>query len=339
MDFGIGGWGSGAQRPHILVSRMAADSPQPRRDGPAPILFVGGTGRSGTHVVAKLAARNSNYRLVPVECRFHTDAEGFPGLLAGDVSKRAFLRRMRGFWWRGFQTDRLRGLYRFVPRERLDAALDAFDGRFDAAPEEACRALFYDLLWPVTTEGRSGSAKGIVEQSCDVVAQAPTLARLFPEARFVHVVRDGRDASASRVSQRRWLVYPRTRRQGLQWWERRIRAIDAGSKAIVRGAFLELGLDDFLVRGPRKESVERLAAFAGVGAGSRMRHFMRRRMNPAHANRDRWRRDLEPAEQEAIERYYLEVLDGLERDGVTCAPILRRAYERADGARSQRAAA
>src|SRR5690606_39515545 len=41
----------------------------------------------------------------------------------------------------------------------------------------------------------------IVEQSCDTIAQAPTLVRLFPEARFVHVVRDGRDASASRVGQ------------------------------------------------------------------------------------------------------------------------------------------
>ena len=307
---------------------MAAESPQLRRDGPAPILFVGGTGRSGTHVVAKLAARNANYRLVPVETRFHTDAEGFPGLLAGETSKGAFIRRMRGFWWRGFQTDRLRGLYRFVPRERFDAALAEFDGGFDADAEAACRKLFYDLLWPVTVEGRHDTARAIVEQSCDVIAQAPTLVRLFPEARFVHVARDGRDASASRVSQRRWLVYPRTRRQGLEWWERRIRAIDAGAKAIEPQRFLELGLDDFLVRGARKQAVEELAAFAGVAAGSRMRLFMRRRMNPARANRDRWRRGLDAGAQAEVERIYVEVLERLERDGVTCAPLLRRALER-----------
>ena len=318
---------------------MAAESPQVRRDGPAPILFVGGTGRSGTHVVAKLAARNSNYRLVPVESRFHTDVEGFPGLLAGDVSKRAFLKRMQGFWWRGFQTDRLRGLYRFVPRERFDEALAAFDGRFDEDREDACRRLFLELLWPVTTEGRSGEASGIVEQSCDVVAQAPTLVRLFPEARFVHVARDGRDASASRVSQRRWLVYPRTRKQGLEWWERRIRAIDEGSKAIPEGSFLELGLDDFLTRGARKDSIEELASFAGVGAGMRMRHFMRRRMNPGRANRGRWRRGLEPDAQAKVEREYVEVLERLERDGITCAPILRRALERERAEGSERTVA
>lgn len=307
---------------------MPAESPQPRREGPAPILFVGGTGRSGTHVVAKLAARNANYRLVPIETRFHVDAEGFPGLLAGEVTKRAFIKRMRGYWWRGFQTDRMRGLYSFVPRERFDRALDEFSERFDGEPEAACRKLFFDLLWPVTTERGTGEARAIVEQSCDVIAQAPTLVRLFDEARFVHVVRDGRDASASRVAQQRMLVYPRTRRQGLEWWERRIRAIDRGARAIPEGRLLELGLDDLLTRGARRESVEALARFAGVGPGMRMRRFLRGRMNPDQANRERWRRGLSVARQEAIEARYLEILEGLERDGVTCAPILRRAYER-----------
>jgi hypothetical protein len=59
-----------------------------------------------------------------------------------------------------------------------------------------------------------------------------------------------------------------------------------------------------------------------------MRYFMRRRMNPARANRERWRRGLDPREQADVERTYLEILARLERDGVSCAPILRRAIER-----------
>lgn len=315
---------------------MSADpQPEPRRADPAPILFVGGTGRSGTHVVAKLVARNANYHLVPVESRFHVDRDGFPGLLAGEVSKRRFMRKMRGFWWRGFQTTRFRGLYRFVPRERRDDALERFDRAFDDDQEAACRQLFYDLLWPVTTERGSREARAIVEQSCDVVAEAPTLVRLFPEARFVHVVRDGRDASASRVAQLGPLVYPRTRRQGLEWWERRLRAIDRGARAIPEGRLLELGLDDFLVRGPRREAVEALAGFAGIGPGMRMRRFLRRRMSPVRANRERWRQGLSAAQQARLEARYLEVLDRLERDGVSCAPILRRAQQREASLRHQ----
>ena len=131
------------------------------------------------------------------------------------------MRRLRGFWWKGFQTSRMRGMFRFVPRGAVRGGVEAFEARFDEDPEAACRQLFYDLLW---FRRRAGAApRGLVEQSTDTVAAAPTLVRLFPEAKFIHVVRDGRDASASRVAQTRGLICPRTRRQGLEWWEERIR--------------------------------------------------------------------------------------------------------------------
>jgi Sulfotransferase family len=297
---------------------------------PAPIVFVGGTGRSGTHVVARLLSRSHHYGLVPVECRFHTDDDGFPGLLAGAVDKRRFIRRLRGFWWRGFQTNRLRGLHKFMPRERLDRAVETFDAGFDEDPEGACRRLFLDLLWPVTESGEGAAADGIVEQSCDVIAQAPTLVKLFPEARFVHVVRDGRDASASRVSQTRRLVYPRTRRQGLEWWEARIRRIDAGAKAIPEERLLEVELGAFLTRG-RREQLRALSDHTGIRAGNRLRRFVRRRMSGRAANQARWRKGLREGEQEEIDRLYREALDRLESDGVSCVPLLRNAYERARG--------
>jgi Sulfotransferase family len=294
---------------------------------PAPIVFVGGTGRSGTHVVARLLSRSEHYGLVPVECRFHTDDDGFPGLLAGEVSKQEFLRRLRGFWWRGFQTNRLRGLHRFVPRERFDRALAAFDEAFESEPEAACRQLFLDLLWPVTGAGDGRPADGIVEQSCDVIAQAPTLVRLFPEARFVHVVRDGRDASASRVSQTRMLVYPRNRRQGLEWWEARIRRIDAGANAIPEDRLLEVELGAFLTRG-RREQLRNLASHAGIRAGNRLKRFVRRRMSHRAANQERWRQGIPESEQAEIDSLYRAALERLERDGIGCAPLLRSAYER-----------
>ena len=297
---------------------------------PAPVLFVGGTGRSGTHIVSRLLARSEHYALVPIECRFHVDADGFPGLLAGDVSKGRFIRRLRGFWWRGFQTNRMRGLHRFVERDRFDAAVQAFDERFDAEPEAACRGLFFDLLWPVTAHGDGPPAQAIVEQSCDSIKQGATLVRLFPEARFVHVVRDGRDASASRVAQTKGPVYPRTRTQGLEWWEERIRAIDQGARAIPNDRFREVELGQLLVRGTRRQALRRLARFSGVPPQPRMRRLMRRQMSPGSANAERWRAGLSERDQERIDGLYRAALERLERDGITSAPLLRAAYERTE---------
>ena len=314
-----------ARRPATEAARPTAREETPIAPEIPPIVFVGGTGRSGTHVVAALLSRHVKLRLIPVECRFHVEERGFPGLLAGTVSKRAFMRRMRGFWWRGFQTNRLRGLHRFVPRERFDSALASFDQRFDDDPEGACRALFYDLLWFRAEQRRA--AIGIVEQSCDVVAEAPTLVRLFGEAKFIHVVRDGRDASASRVAQLRWLTYPRTREQGLEWWESRIRAIDAGARVIPEGRLLEVSLED-LLSGNVRGALRPVAAYLGLHMGDEMRRYFHDQMSHELANTGRWRQGISEEKRRLIARRYEEILDRFEADGVTCAPLLRASWER-----------
>ncbi len=310
---------------------VSPEQPGRRRRVPAPVLFVGGTGRSGTHIVARLVAKNRHYSLIPVECRFHTDEDGFPGLLAGRVSKEQFLRRLRGYWWKGFQTDRFRGLHKVVPQERFERAVEVFDERFDSDPEGACRRLFFDLLQDVRRKARAKTTPGIVEQSTDNVAQAPTLLRLFPEAKFIHVVRDGRDASASRVSQRRWLVYPRTRRQGLEWWEQRLRRVDAGAREIPEEKLFELELGELLVGGREcRRQIRRLARFIGIRNRKRMMRFMRKRMTPRTANEERWREGLSERRQDQIDAAYREVVDRMEADGVSSATLLRQAYERPD---------
>lgn len=292
-----------------------------------PVTFVGGTGRSGTHIVARLLGRHGKLYLIPVECRFHVEEQGFPGLLAGTTSKEAFLRRLRGFWWKGFQTTRFRGMYRFVPRDRFDAAVERFDERFDSEPEAACRALFWEILWPVDAPGE---VSGIVEQSCDTVAQAPTLLRLFPEASFVHVVRDGRDASASRVSQTRGLIYPRTRAQGIEWWEGRLRAMDAGARAVPAEQLRQISLDE-LIADESREILTDLVSVTRLPPARKVRKFLRNRMSSSAANAERWRKGLSRRGRERVNARYLEALDRLEADGIATTELLRRTYERRDG--------
>lgn len=294
---------------------------------PPPVLFVGGTGRSGTHVFGKLLGKHSKMALVPVEVRFHVEQGGFPGLLAGEVTKEKFLRRLRGFWWRGFQTLRMRGLYRFVPEERFERAVAKFEPAFDDDPEGACRELFYDLL---SVRLERAQAQTLVEQSCDTIAQGATLSRLFDVAKFIHVVRDGRDASASRVSQTRGLVYPRTRRQGLDWWEERIRSIDEGARAIPSDRLLTVSLDEFLMLGRR--ALRPMCRFVRIYPQPKMKRFYRRRMSPELAHSERWRAGLSDRRAAELERAYEEIVAGLERDGVACAPLLRRTLDRSLGA-------
>ena len=50
-------------------------------------------------------------------------------------------------------------------------------------------------------------------------------------------------------------------------------------------------------------------------------------MDTDAGNTTRWREGLSAKELDRIDGMYAEALERLERDGITCAPILRQAYE------------
>jgi hypothetical protein len=300
----------------------------PRGENVPPVTFVGGTGRSGTHILAQLLSRNERLALVPVEVRFHTDPDGFPGLLSGEVTLARFMHRLHGFWWKGFHRNRFRGMYRFVERERFEEAAARFEDSFEAEREAACRRLFFDLL-AFRIDERQGDTRGIVEQSTDTVAQAATLARIFPDARFIHVVRDGRDASASRVAQTHGLIRPRTRADGIAWWRERVEAIERGADAIDPTRLLTVSLDELLYVDRGRIALRPLFRFVGAHVSTGPRRYFRRHMSLDQANVDRWRRGISARRARVLEARYVEALERLEGQGARCAPLLRRTYERA----------
>src|SRR5919109_285696 len=191
------------------------------------LVFVGGTGRSGTHVLGRLLGRHPRLAGVPIECRFHCNKRGMPDLLGGRVTLAGFVEKLRDFWWH---------------RVRID-----------------------------------GEPRGLHN-----VREAQTLLRIFPEARFVHAVRDGRDAASS-VTTKTW--GPDGIAAGIDWWADRLRAIDAGVRGEEDGSAYALPPErlcvvvlDELVGGDREENYARLAGFVGAEGDSAMRDFFDRRM-------------------------------------------------------------
>ena len=288
------------------------------------VLFVGGTGRSGTHVVSKLVGRLSRYEKIGNEVRFHCDPGGFPDLLSGAVTLDEFVSRLRGTWWRRVQTLQVRGLHRTVPRKRFESAVEGFEASFEDARETACRDLFFALLGPIAERA---DKPGLVEMSCDTVAEGPALLRIFPGAMFIHSVRDGRDAASSRVSKGKGVVFPRNPEQGIEWWEARLRRIDAAVREIPADRVTAVSLDE-LVYGDRESSYRGLLEFLGTEDELEMRSYFETKMSAEAAHRDRWREGLSEDDQEQYARRYAEALERLERDGVHCAELLRTTLER-----------
>lgn len=301
--------------------------------GERDLVFVGGTGRSGTHALARLIGSHPRFADVPIEARFHCNKRGLPELIEGRVGLRGFVEKLRGFWWHRVRVDgRPRGLYNLMTEATFERAIAVFEERYGEDPLAAGRDLFCDLLAPVAL--RAGKP-GLVEMSSHNVREAQTLLRLFPEARVIHTARDGRDAAAS-VSGKTW--GPESVVGAVGWWERRMREIQRGVASeedgarweIPAGRFHLLVLGDLV--GPRREAeYARLLDFLGVEDGGAMREHFERHVTPEAAHPGRWRERVGPLGRARVARRYERALERLEREGNHAGPALRAALEREKG--------
>jgi Sulfotransferase family len=300
-------------------------------DHPAPT-FVGGTGRSGTHVLARLLDRHPELASVPIEARFHCNIRGMPDLLGGRVSLDGYLAKLREFWWHRVRVDdQPRGLYNLMTQGQFDAAVGEFELAYRSNPVGACRQLFWDLLGPWA---EAAGKPRLVEMSSHNIKEAQTLRRLFGAARFVHAVRDGRDAASS-VTTKTW--GPDDVISGIDWWADRLRAIDAGVRSVEDGTEFTLPADrlcvivlDELVEGDREATYAHLLAHVGVADAPAMREFFESEMSAAKANRGRWATGLGWLGRRRVRWRYERVLAALQMEDNHVAAPLIAAYERAE---------
>jgi hypothetical protein len=158
------------------------------------------------------------------------------------------------------------------------------------------------------------------------------LARLFGEARFVHVVRDGRMA-AFRLAETDW--GPDDPVAGIDWWAERLRRVDHAVRGEEDGASYSLGADrlhvlvlDEMLSGDREPPYEGLLDFLGLEEEPEARAFLDRWLGPAGNGEASWEDGLSAWKRLRLRRKYERTLEALSRDGVHCAPQLLEAYER-----------
>lgn len=134
------------------------------------------------------------------------------------------------------------------------------------------------------------------EKDPEYVRRMPLLGRLFPETRFVHIVRDGRDVALSTlawVTPQRFLGQLelwRTEPVGVcaLWWRRQVLAGLRGRLEIGPDRCLELRYED-LVRSPGPLA-DGLAGFLGLAPSDAMLeyHLGRTRPDAGLPSKDRW---------------------------------------------------
>jgi hypothetical protein len=295
-------------------------------------IFVGGTQRSGTHATAGLIGAHGAVANLPREMKFHAHQLGLPGVIRGRVSPAAFGERMREFWWkRPYREGRTRGLYKTIPRERFDRALETFLAECRAAPLRrrllparlirrprpdlvpASRELVCALFDPIAAER---GAERWVEMSPRNAQFAPELVQMFPDMKLVHSVRDGRDVACSLA---RLPFGPEGPLAGLQRWDRHLRRADASARDLPPERVLTLRLEELLLT-RREERFAALLEFLELQEDEAIRRTFDAELTPENGHLGRWRVELSGAEREELDRRYREVLRRQAEDGVAARP-------------------
>jgi len=284
---------------------------EPQLDFPHPI-FVGGVGRSGTHVMAQLIGAGPRYHRVRTEARFHAWDGGLPDLCAGRTTLDEFLERMRGPWWRRGANQR-QGLHRICSRDVFDPALERFEQRFAGESEAASRELIDALL------GEEAGERGKlswVEATGGTVEHAGFLRSLFPRAKFVNMVRDGRAVVAATLKKVNLTDEPI---RALERWEGMIRAAESSRRELGEGQVLSVFLED-LAAHDREGSFDRLATFLELDDPAPMREYFEREISAERAHVGAWRQRMAPADARKVDRRYRRLVRRLRRQGLTWMP-------------------
>lgn len=281
-----------------------------------PPVFVGGTGRSGTTIAGELIGASADYALVPFELRFHVDGGGLGQLARGETSMDAFESALMRKWYARppAANGAPRGVQVVIERPELDQAFERLRDTYSQDPWISTGTFLEDVVDPLR---RAQGAASWVEMTPPNAKAIHTLSRMLPTARFVHMVRDGRDVAAS-VARRSW--GPDDVPGALIWWGKQMMAIhrSIGDSDATRVHTVRL---ESLVGPDREVAYDQLTEFLGLQDDAAMRAFFEEKMSTERARPGSWRRGLDPAEAERVELLYRKQLARLDAEGVDFPPV------------------
>lgn len=287
-------------------------------------VFTGGTGRSGTTVLAKMLRCHRQIRASrPLEVRCVTDAAGVCDLCVGVradgpwrlrvlahapwLLEREFQRRFRGHWWmRENRLGKTSGLHRGMTQAQREQILANFAATLRIDRMRAGRELVADIAHAQGLQ----SERYWIDTSPPNIANADRIHALIPDARFVHMVRDGKDTMAS-VLQEKW--GPTDAESAARWWAERMAAAHRALSEVPEHLVMTVSLESLVVT-DRQEQYQRVLDFFELSDRDRMHRYFAEQMPAERVRPGSWAQRV--ADPEGLERAYQKAAERLVAAGI-----------------------
>lgn len=302
-------------------------------------VFIGGTGRSGTTIALNLLKDHSEFHAsLPREIKFLTARSGaldlifgrpftleetFEGLrnncvlrargLLGKDEHPIFAKRLFGPWWSEMgKAGKPRGLVQAIDAETLKIAHVQFESAFKVDPLAATREFFFTLA---QRQLKKPDARLFGDSTPVNMMNASRLVQVFPEAKFVNVVRDGRDVALS-VSKENW--GPSDPIKALTWWANRMVKGATALAAVPRVNQHTMRLENLAVNS-RESTYLNYLNFLGINDEPKMREYFDTQVSPEKLHEGRWKSEV--SNPKKFDAKYKKILEKLDSQGV-CVEVL-----------------
>jgi hypothetical protein len=291
-----------------------------------PYVFVVGCPRSGTTLLQRML---DNHPLLAVS----NDTHFIPKALSGSPGDPSLTREL---------VERARSYHRFG---RLGLSQQAVD---EAARQAATYSEFVSGLYSAVARMNGKPLAG--EKTPDYVRNIPLLHALFPRARFVHIVRDGRDVALSALNWAKpdkgpgrselWKEQPVA--VCALWWRRMVSAGSRDGVPLGSGVYAQLSYEDLVA--DAEVLLRSASAFLGLEYSPEMLSYYRGRtrrepglstkrawLPPTSGLRD-WRSQMPASDVELFEAIAGDLLAelGYERAFETISPSVAAVAERCE---------
>jgi hypothetical protein len=142
------------------------------------------------------------------------------------------------------------------------------------------------------------------------IMQANYLNRLFPDALFINMVRDGRDVALS-VSNEKW--GPNDPYEALKWWSNRVLKATLALDQVPQNRALTVRLEN-LVSKDREQSYTELLKFLAIESEPALSDFFESELTKDKLNEGLWKQKV--GDPRKFEKRYSKILDELKDKGV-----------------------
>lgn len=297
-------------------------------------LFTGGTGRSGTTIMGKLLNKHPEIRVSkPVEIKFLSGNSGLLDLTYGlrefiemkksrkfpikllqkfpilktAIDYQRFHNKITGHWWmREKRPGKGTGLSSGLDHEVLVLALKEYKSNRKINLESAAQQFLSTM---VVNQKNNHGEQIWVDTSPPNIMNADRIHQLFPEAKFINMVRDGRNTIAS-VLKEHW--GPNDPIKAIHWWKNRIRMGHRALSKIPSNLYLNIQLEE-LTHFDRERQYQKIIEFLEIEDDQKMRNFFDEEVDGLRVMEKKWEHEIShPRFQQVFEKASLQ----LESEGI-----------------------